>query len=319
MDPLDNEQNLIKIKITHLIKFAASFSGVEIYIFAAGKYIRMNYAHEHFLDILRRLQQKDLEEVHINQEDCKRVLDEIQNSISSKSFYDPKTTDDERMEKTEISVEVIKSMIVQMGVDKQTLEILKEVNKKTIGMLNESPTIFAFIERFRKSCNEEYLKAILTSYLASMVIEQFPWKSTSVKEKASIAAMLCDITLEKKDFENLRAYQKNGGELSEKIRNHPREVSIILSYKKDVIPSEVITIIEQHHELPNGSGFPNKIEAHRFNQLSSIFIVSQRFTDRLFEEKFDFSQRHEIAIDMQKTFHGRSFDKAMDALLKVVG
>lgn len=318
MEQAFDPSTLIKIKITHLIKFASSFAGIEVHVSVNGKYVKMNYASEQFVDILRRLQQKDLDEVYIKQDDCKRVLNEIQNSMSSKSFYDPKTTDEQRMETAEQSVEVVKNLINQMGVDKQTVDILKSVNQKTINMLNESPSIFMFIKQFKKNCSEEFLRSVLTGYLTSLVIDKFPWKSVPVKEKAALASMLCDITLSKEDFQAVKDYEQNNVPLDERIKNHPYEVSKLLASKKDIIPSETITIIEQHHELPDGTGFPGSIELHRFNQLSSIFIVCQKFTENLFQENFDYNKRQDIMTRMQKIYTGRTFDKAMDALMLVV-
>lgn len=312
------QPKLVKIKITHLIKFAVNFAGIEVHLYVNGKYIKMNYANEHFVEILRKMQQKDVEEIYINQTDCQRVLGEIQSSMSSKSFYDPKTTDQERMETAEQSVEVVKNLINQMGVDKQTIDILRSVNQKTINMLNESPSIFMFIKEFKKNCSDEFLHAVLTGYLTSMVIDKFPWKSTPVKEKAALASMLCDITLTKEDFLALRDHEQNGTPLSDKIKNHPHDVSRLLSTKKDVVPSETITIIEQHHEMPDGKGYPGSIELHRFNQLSSIFIVCQKFTEQLFAANFDYNKRHDIITRMQKIYAGRTFDKAMDGLISVV-
>lgn len=318
---MENEidpNNLVKIKVTHLIKFASSFVGIEVHLFLNGKYIKLNYANDHFVDILRKLQQKDLDEIYINQEDCRKVLGEIQNGLSSKSFYDPKTTDEERMERAENSVEVVKNLINQLGVDKQTVEILKSVNQKTIGLLSESPSIFMFIKQFKRNCSDEFLRSVLTAYLSSLVIDKFPWKSSPVKEKAALASMLCDITLTKEDFAALKDHDLNGTPLDERLMNHPFEVSKLLSTKKDIIPSETITIIEQHHEMPDGSGYPAKLELHRFNQLSSIFIVCQKFTENLFIENFDYNKRLEIFTKMQKVYAGRTFDKAMDALMLVV-
>ena len=238
---MENEsepENLIKVKITHLIKFSSSFAGVEIHLLINNKFIKMNYANEQFIDILRKLQQKEVEEVYVQSEDCKKILDEIQSNMSSKTFYDPKSTDEHRMQAAESSVEVVKGLMTQMKIDKQTVEILKSANKKTQQLVEESPSIFLFMKKFKESCSEEFLRSVLTSYVTSMVIDKFPWKSTPVKEKAALASMLCDITLQKDDFVILRNYEKNGGDLPEHIKNHPKEVSNLLSQNKDIIPSE---------------------------------------------------------------------------------
>jgi len=310
--------DLVKIKITHLIKFAASFSGIEVHVFVGGKFIKMNYVNDQFIDILRRLQQKEMEEVYIPPDDCKRILTEIQNSMSAKSFYDPKTTDEERIELADHTLEMMKNVINQMGVDKQVLDIIKSVNQKTMTMLQESPSIFMFIKQFKKNCSEEFLRSILTGYLTSLVIDKFPWKSTQVKEKAALASMLCDITLTKSDFEELQDHEQNGTPLRESLKNHPLDVTKLLTSRKDVIPSETITIIEQHHELPDGTGYPHGIDLSRFNQLASIFIVCQKFIDHLFLVKFDYNQRQNILIRMTLAYNGRSFDKAMSSLTSVV-
>jgi hypothetical protein len=278
----------------------------------------MNYAEENFIDILRRLQQKEMEEVYIQQAECKRILGAIENSLSSKAFYDPNTTDEQRIETAEQSVELVKSVINQLGVDKQTVDILKSVNQKTMGMIQESPSVFMFLKQFKKNCSEEFMRSVLTGYLTSLVIDTFPWKSAPVKEKAALASMLCDVTLSKDDFTAIKDHETNGTPLNERIRNHPHDIAKLLGDKKDIIPSETITIIEQHHELPNGKGFPHAIDLARFNQLSSIFIVCQKFTQHLFEENFDYNKRQEIVTTMSKTYNGRTFDKAMNALIIVV-
>jgi hypothetical protein len=310
--------NLIKIKITHLIKFAGNFKGIEVHVYVSGKYVKMNYQDEQFVDILRRLQQKDLEEVFINQADCKRVLDEVQKSLSSKSFYDPKTTDEKRVETVDHSFEIIKTFVKQLGIDKQSVEVLTSINQKTITLLNESPSIFTFIKRFKKNCSEEFMQCVLTSYLTSRVIDKFPWASIQVKEKASLASLLCDITLNKEDFEQLKDYELEEVPLNARILNHPSDVSNLLLEKRDIIPTETITIIEQHHERPDGSGFPLKIESNRFNQLSCIFIVCQKFIAHLFDAEFDYEQRATILLKIQKKYHSKPFEKAMSALVTVV-
>lgn len=322
MEDMENDSidpsGLVKIKITHLIKFAHSFAGIEVHVVVGGKFIKMNYADDQFVDILRRLQQKDVEEVHIRKEECSKILTEIQNSMSSKSFYDPKTTDEQRMETAESSVEAVKTLITQLGVDKQTVDILRNVNQKTMAMIQESPTIYMFVKQFKKNCSEEFLRSVLTGYVTSLVIDKFPWKSVPVKEKAALASLLCDITLGKPDFEALKQNELYGTPLEERIKNHPIEVSKLLSQKKDIIPSETITIIEQHHELPDGTGFPSALEVGRFNQLSSIFIISQKFIEHLFHANFDYSERHAIIHRLHTVYKGRTFDKAMEALIAVV-
>ncbi len=318
MEKFSDEDKLIKIPITQMVKFADSFAGAEIHLSVAGKFVRLNYATEEFLDIIRKLQQKDVEQVYIRQIEVKKIMKEIQESLSARQFYDPKTVVEEKIENLDESMRTVKNIIHQLGVNSETVTLLRLVNVRAMSILQESPSLYAFIKRFKKNCSEEFLRAMLTSYVMSLVIDKFPWKSDSVKEKGAMASLLCDLLLEKEDFLILRRWEKEGGELPDHIKFHPTELAEKLRIKRDLIPSETITIIEQHHELPDGKGFPAGINASRFNQLSAIFIVSQRFIEELFDAEFDYEKRFDITTNLQKRFNAKTFEKAMDALIQVV-
>lgn len=314
----ENQSDLIKIKVSQLIKFAESFVGVEVHLLISGKFVKMNYANDQFLEILRKLQQRNMDEVYLKNSDCGAVLEHIKHSLSSKQFYDPKTTNEQRVETLDGSHEIAKTFISRLGVNRETIEVMKSVNQKALSLLSESPSIYAFIKNFKKNCSEEFMIAITTGYLTSLVIEKFPWKSVHVKEKAGLAAILCDVTLKKEDFALIREHYKSGLDLDQRIKNHPKDVTGILGKKKELIPMETITIIEQHHERPDGKGFPVGIDIARFNQLSAIFIVCQRFTEMLFVSDFDYGKRGEVLTHLQSIYHGRIFDKSMAALISVV-
>ncbi len=315
---MEATRNLAKMQIAHLIKFAESFKGIEVHLYLNNKYVKLNYSDDQFIDILRKLQQKEVKEVFLHHEDCKKIMNRIEESMSAQTFYDPKTIDEQRVESTEAAMKVVKNLINQLGVDSETVKLLTTINGRAMSLLSESPTLHAFIKRFKKNCSEEFLRTILTSYLMSLVIDKFPWKSDPVKEKGALAAILCDMLLEKEDFPLIREWEKNGTELPERIRRHPLDIVAHLNLKRGIVPSETLTIIEQHHELPDGKGFPLGINSSRFNQLSCIFIITQQFIEQLFEANFDFDKRLDILNRLQKKYPTKNFERALDALITVV-
>jgi HD-GYP domain-containing protein (c-di-GMP phosphodiesterase class II) len=129
---------------------------------------------------------------------------------------------------------------------------------------------------------------------------------------------MCDMTLKAEDFAELKAWRTSGGALSSRLKNHPADIANRLKKEKLLIPIETITIIEQHHEFPDGSGFPYGISVNRFNQLSAIFIVCQQFTERLHDAKYDFDKRAEILKAIRERYSSKVFDKAVDGLALVL-
>lgn len=310
---------LIKVAVTTLIKFANQFAGVEVHVAVGPKFIKLNYSNDAFIEILRKLQQKEVHEVYINQSDSKKLIEQAQQSLSAQTFYDPATVNEKRVENLSSSFEVVKGIIGQIGVEPEALRLMKTVNTRAMSIMSESPSIFAFIKNFKKNCSEEFLLAVLTNYIMALVIDKFPWKSDQVKEKGALASYMCDMLLSKEDFEIIRKWEIEGGDLPEKIKKHPHDTAEHLKKNRNLVPSETITIIEQHHELPSGKGFPYGITGSRFNQLSTIFIVSQQFTHLLHQYKYDYDRRFDIIIKLKDMYgESKTFEKSLDALMSVI-
>ena len=155
----------------------------------------------------------------------------------------------------------------------------------------------------------------------SLVIDKFPWGSEQVKMKGALASFMCDLVLDKEDFQNLKEWKKNGGDLEERLKLHPEEVANKLKQNRSFVPHETITIVEQHHERPNGSGFPHGITSKTFNPLSAIFIVCQEFTEKLQDSEYDFEKKAQIISELYKELDCSTsifFRKAMSALEEVL-
>lgn len=61
---------LVRMEIIHLIKFADKFAGIEVHLAVNGKYLKLNYGQDLFIDVLRKLQQKDVYEVYVKESYC---------------------------------------------------------------------------------------------------------------------------------------------------------------------------------------------------------------------------------------------------------
>ena len=313
------EDNHIPVPVVHVIAHPRLFEGVEVHVKISGKLVKLNYSGESFMQIIEKLQSKGVELIYVNETDFCHILELFQNNLTTKRFYDPKTTDEERVATVEATVTSVRDYLKRFGATKETVEIIKTSNLRIQEMLESSPGIHAFVKRFKANCSQEFMKSNITNFLASLVINEFSWKSQLIVQKTMMAGMLCDITLEAGDFATIAKYELEGGELEERIRQHPIAAAEILKRKRDIIPMETITIVEQHHERPDGKGFPlGESMVARFNQLSAVFIVSQRFVDLLFRNNFDYNKHHDIIKELQLVYKDGVFEKAMDALISVV-
>jgi predicted CopG family antitoxin len=312
------DKPLTSLPIVHILKHKDLFEGLETHIIVAEKYIKLNFSHDSFSDVLEKLISKDVTHIYISEESFAKIIYDLQKRMGSSKFYDPMTTEELRVSTCDAALKLSRDYIKQFGVNKEVLEVIKDSNAKMQKILDQSPGIFAFVKRFKLNCSQEHLQISITNFIMAMAISKFPWKTNLIIQKSMMATLLCDITLNSQGFDEIREYEANGNELSENTRMHPMLASEILNRKRDLIPSETITIIEQHHERPDGKGFPNKITSSRFNQLSAIFIVCQRFVEALFDADFNAKKHHQIIENLQMVYQGGHFDKAMDALISVL-
>jgi len=311
------ETNFVPVPISHLLRHPTYFEFVEVHVKIAEKYVRLNFAEEPFNDILTKLLKKNVVHVYLSEEDFEQVLAKFQQLINEDQNAHG-TSDELRASQAETAIALSRDFIKRYGVNQQVLNVVKESNQNIQTILSNSPGLFAFVKKFKENCSEEFLKVSVTNFLCANVIATFPWQTPQIIEKTMLAGLFCDLSLEVHDFDEIKALESGEGQLSDRVKRHPLSAMDILSLKRDLIPQETLTIIEQHHERPDGKGFPYGITVTRFNQLSAIFIVCQRFTDELFESEFDYTKHHATVEKLRTIYEGGVFTKAMDALIAVV-
>ena len=68
------------------------------------------------------------------------------------------------------------------------------------------------------------------------------------------------------------------------IKEHPKNASDIVSMFSD-IPPDVDMIVMNHHERPDGKGFPLNLNHTRISPISSLFIVAHELVDFIYENE----------------------------------
>ncbi|MBI3544350.1 MAG: HD domain-containing protein, partial [Deltaproteobacteria bacterium] len=97
-----------------------------------------------------------------------------------------------------------------------------------------------------------------------------------------------------------------------RFRNHPIAAADVVR-KFSEVPPDVDTIITQHHERPDGTGFPRGSTASYISPLACVFILAHDFVDYVFDhrEKASFEAFLE-SVERQNL--GGNFTKIVDSL-----
>lgn len=120
----------------------------------------------------------------------------------------------------------------------------------------------------------------LHSMLASVIVKKLSWCSESTMFKLTLAAFLQDMTLNTltvmkiNDYQHFKEIESSlSREETKNFLEHPLKARELMATFKD-IPPDIDKLILEQHEMPDGGGFPRKLNAGQLGPLSCLFILS---------------------------------------------
>ena len=142
------------------------------------------------------------------------------------------------------------------------------------------------------------------------------WNSEATYHKLMLASFMHDINLSNNEMaacetvEEAVAIASSEEELTA-FKKHPLKVADLVRQMSD-IPADVDSIIMQHHELPNGDGFPRGLTSAYIAPLSGIFIVAHHMSKQILKRRTDFNLKAYVA-EMQERWPHSLFKKILSA------
>ena len=252
----------------------------------------------------------------------KRAMNDLETHVNSTSENKEQKLEEQRedLKRLDAAQAILRSLFELECIDESSMGLAKNVTKGALKIIGQGHTM-KNLQDFKKNCSQEFMRAVITSHVSCCMIDFFPWSSPSSKEKVVLGSILCDITLTGEMFKKLRAHKGTPEELPKEIFNHPFTVLKLLSQRPGFVESDTLIMIEQHHELPDGKGFPKGLSFNRINPLPSIFIVANYFVEKLMSAEFSAEHQEERIINtlsvIPSKFYQGHFKKAADALEKV--
>lgn len=312
------DNKYIKVPIKYLLQFDEDFFNAEIFIkLGDEKYVKITLKDDGFKDTIKSYSEKGLIDVYLFEQDYLAILGQIKLRISNNNLYDPETIKIVPMESLESMFNMAKDVIVHFGATPEVITLCKNINTQALKFISNKQNIFKYFKEFKENCSDEFLKSILTSHLMMLMIDQFSWRSSAIKEKAALGCLLCDIVLSKDDFKWFEKKILDKSRVPEVVLKHPLTISNLLKRNGDLVSMETLSIIEQHHELPDGSGFPLGLTANRIHQLSAIYIVSHYFITQLVKENFNYEKKDKILKDIHFHYNEGPFEKIYEILYSI--
>ena len=219
------------------------------------KYIKFLVPNENNnTDDLDKLFSKKIDIVYFKEKDYREYINEILIIVSAEPSFNH----------IEAMSEILKNFplneAVKASIDANINELTKELDKS----LDK--------EYLNEILNEEsflYKHSLLIAYTTSYIISKFEWGNNSnMLDKVTRASFLHDI------------FSEDG---HEKEHFH---ITKAVNLVKDIYPdNDLIKLVEQHHENPDGSGFPRRLTSRQIQPLSACFIIAHHMAETILSQR----------------------------------
>lgn len=289
--PYLNEDTYCQIDVN----FLTILDGINKNLFiriGQGKFIKLFHEDDNtnLIDI-QKYKSKGIDYLYLNRETASWVINQIQSQIDiflkANNFRfvlrGASDTPEKRFEQKILRIDD------EVHVDKE----FKETIDKAIVRIRTLVTKEAKVEQFLKALKEkqdEYAlftqKINLTSLISCAIAKQLDWISKTTIDKLVFASVLSDITLAVKPellkIQNLDEFEKAKVFLTEEDQknflSHPKDAANLIKRYFSNAPPDTDSLVYQHHELPDGTGFPQGLRAEKISPLSALFIVATDFS-----------------------------------------
>ncbi|MBF0206122.1 MAG: HD domain-containing protein [Oligoflexia bacterium] len=182
-----------------------------------------------------------------------------------------------------------------LTVDKEFVEEINLAVNKSMTLIKKNPTLGAMLRKLRVNRDKKnYFNAHIgmLSNISCGIARLLGWSSEITLEKLVFACYTHDIALidhpHLAQIANMKEFEQKYNELNEEERttylNHSKDAAELISTIPN-ISADIESIVLQHHEMPDGSGFPHKVESQRISPLSALFIITHDFVDYIFRNK----------------------------------
>jgi response regulator RpfG family c-di-GMP phosphodiesterase len=319
VDPDDISANFKKVNTVFFLRFQQTLCDIYIKL-SDRKYVKLFHSEGSFnaSDISRYLN-KNIKHLYLTAEDYEK----FQVSMAEMPFLEGIEQDEDENDSFETTQAVLSSLLQTYGISDALIKkgFTKIINTKN--KINNSNELVELFE-IRKESHSFYSDhSLMVALLASLTLDKMDWSSDENTEKLCMAAVLHDSVLEEEivnimESGNLEKFEFISDGQKDEYFAHPHKTAEMIRTKSK-LHEDIATIIAEHHEKPDGSGFPRRLTYQNIHPLSSLFIVVHDFVEQLYLTGFAPELRSTILDNMDDKYTDGHFKSAYQKFLMVIG
>ncbi|MGZ5279481.1 MAG: HD-GYP domain-containing protein, partial [Pseudobdellovibrionaceae bacterium] len=270
---------------------------------------------------LARHSQHGIEILYIDSEESEVFISDYRRKVLSESAW-VEVQNDDFEDNFKLNADLLRNMGLMLKQNADFAEITVTQVESALKLVSKNKKFNHLVQRFRKIENfgfSDHCTSLV--YVAGYILHNLKRENlTHELRMITLAALIHDVSLDDRLYEmklnllfsnRLKDLHKGGSDLKEIQMHAIRGAAMAKDF--DFCHLDIQALVEQHHELPDGSGFPAGLKAHQIHPLSAVFIVAEDFVDYFIR----FSPSPDWATyrrTREKTFAASPFNEAFEIL-----
>ena len=204
--------------------------------------------------------------------------------------------------------------IKSMGITPFAIKAVEKQRKETVKALEKNKNLADLLGAAMNGNIYLQEHGMLCSIIATEICKNMAWSSDKILQKMHFVSVLHDISLHEGRLAEIHNPKEDGVTEEEKklVLAHPAESSRIVS-EADDLPPDIDTMILQHHEKPDGTGFPGGLKALSISPLSCVFIIAEKIVKEIYGKTLNKEEIYAIINNFDESFNRGNFKKPFQA------
>jgi hypothetical protein len=306
---------MVPVKLEFLIKDA--FFNSDIFLKIGKDYIKYVNKNEDNRSQILSLRNRNCQEVYLNNEGLSEYI-ELKKSLLANEL-NKETTVGECLNQFHNNYDLLRDFFIGICEDKVKVEYVQELGKQSIRMLEKDKALIDLFNDFKKEQPDQLIFKEMVAFLSLFSLKYFDKIPLDQLEKFNVSILLTDLLLNPRDV--AATYTKFDPGMPSVISNHPQEILNYLPKEPYFASSTIINILKNHHELPDGSGYPNRLSYTRFDVFLCTYYIAEQIVLRLIAKDLKLSEISSVYEEIyreNKKFSTPNFKRVFSNFEKLI-
>ena len=282
-----NQKSYIPIQISLLKKIRDLHCTLYVKI-NDDKYVKLFHKGVVLTDQeLARHAQHGISTLYIDSEETETFISDYRQKVLCEEAWNEVANDDFE-DNFKLNAELLRNMGQLLKANHDFAEMTVAQVETALKLVSKNKKLNNLVQRFRKIENfgfSDHCTSLV--YVAGYILNQLnPSGLVHNLRMITLAALIHDSSLDDRLYE-MKLNLMHSGRLKEMQPGNANHREILqhgskaaaLAKEFEFFHPDIQILVEQHHELPDGTGFPQALKANRVHPLSAIFIVAEDFVD----------------------------------------